>query len=72
MLIWAVTLIFVVPTTNVRKLIVFELVPRALKRYGGPVSLVRRLGRDRAADGETSSRSMTDKPSWAGGGFPLA
>jgi hypothetical protein len=35
MLIWAVTSIFVVPTTNVRKLIVFELVPRAPKRYGG-------------------------------------
>jgi hypothetical protein len=69
MLIWAVTSIFVVPTTNVRKLILFDLVPRALKRNGSPVSLVRRLRRDRAADGETSSRSMTDKPNWQAAGF---
>jgi hypothetical protein len=69
MLIWAVTSIFVVPTTNVRKLILFDLVPRALKRNGSPVSLVRRLRRDRAADGETSSRSMTDKPGWQAAGF---
>jgi hypothetical protein len=70
---WAMTSSFVVPTTNVRKLIPLELAPSGSKKWKRPclwrgVAAKARQGRPCGS----SSRPMTDLTKLAGGQFLFA